>query len=122
MQARSKAPVLLKNANCLCTGGGLIVSKDKGASWAVQGEPVDIWQGPCFGADENTMIAAGPKGIFKTTNAGAKWTKISDLHPPGNSYTFQTNWFGTYTWDPVNDVLYATAMSHPAYKNELKGK
>jgi len=122
LQPRSKIPVFFKNAHYLCTSGGLIVSKDKGATWAVQGEPVDIWQGPCFGADENTMVAAGPKGIFKTTNAGAKWTKISDLHPPEKAYTFQTNWFGTYAWDPVNDVIYATAMSHPAYKNELKGK
>lgn len=122
LQPRSKIPVLFKNAHYLCTSAGLIVSKDKGATWAVQGEPVDIWQGPFFGADENTMVVAGPKGIFKTTDAGAKWTKISDLHPPEKFYTFQTNWFGTYTWDPINDIIYATAMSHPAYRNEVKGK
>ena len=122
LQPRSKIPVLFKQAHYLCTSNGLIVSRDKGATWEVKGEAVDIWEGPFFGADENTMVAAGPKGIFKTTDGGAKWTKISDLHPPERAYTFQTNWFGTYTWDPINDVIYATAMSHPAYKNELKGK
>jgi hypothetical protein len=120
LQPRSKVPVLFNGAHYLCTSNGLIVSKDKGATWAVQGEAVDIWQGPFFGADEKTIVAAGPKGVFKTTDAGAKWTKISDLHPPGKSYTFHTKWFGTHTWDPVNNVIYATAMSHPAFKKELK--
>lgn len=120
LQPRSKVPVLFNGAHYLCTSNGLIVSKDKGATWSVQGESVDIWQGPLFGADEKTIVAAGPKGVFKTIDAGAKWTKISELHPPEKSYPFHTKWFGTYTWDPVNDVLYATAMSHPAFKKELK--
>ncbi len=123
LQPRSKIPVLFKNAHYLCTSAGLIVSRDAGATWQVQGEPADLWQGPFFGADEQTMAAAGPNGIYKTTNAGTTWTKVSELRPNiGQNFSFGTKWFGSYTWDPVHDVIYATAMSYPAFKNQLSAK
>jgi photosystem II stability/assembly factor-like uncharacterized protein len=119
-QPRSKIPVRFKNAHYLCTSSGLIVSRDLGKTWQRLGEPVDIWQGPFFGADEKTIVAAGPQGLYKTTDAGTTWTKISGLRPnTGKNFSFSTNWFGTYAWDPVHDVIYATAMSHPAFKREL---
>lgn len=119
-QPRSKIPVRFKNAHYLCTSSGLIVSRDLGKTWQTQGEPVDIWQGPFFGADEKTMVAAGPQGLYKTTDSGTKWTKISGLPPnPNQNFSFSTNWFGSYSWDPLHDVIYATAMSHPAFKREL---
>jgi photosystem II stability/assembly factor-like uncharacterized protein len=122
LQPRSKTPVLFNKAHYLCTSSGLAVSKDKGATWKVQGAPVDIWQGPFFGEDEKTIVAVGPQGVYKTTNAGTTWTKVSGLRGNlGDMYTFSTNWYGCYTWDPVNDVIYATAMAHPAFKNELSG-
>lgn len=120
VQPRSKIPVLFKNVHYLCTSNGLIASHDKGATWDVQGAAVDIAEGPYFGADEKTIVAAGPKGVFKTTDAGKTWSKISDPASKDRSYSFSTDWFGTYTWDPVHNVIYATAMSHPAMKNELK--
>lgn len=120
LQPRSKIPVLFKQAHYLCTSTGLIASKDKGATWQVQGEAIDIWLGPFFGADENTMVVAGPQGIYKTTNAGKAWTKVSALRPNvGQNFSFMTKWYATYTWDPVNDIVYATSMSHPAFKLEL---
>lgn len=118
-QPRSKIPVLFKNRHYLCTSAGLIASSDLGATWQTQGQSVDIWQGPFFGADEKTMVAAGPPGIYKTTDAGTTWTKVSGLRPNINqNFSFATKWFGCYSWDPVNDVIYATAMSHPAFKNQ----
>ena len=121
-QPRSKIPVLFQGAHYLCTSKGLIASKDHGATWQTQGEPVDLWQGPFFGADEKTMVAAGPKGVYKTTNAGKTWAKVSDLRTNLDPlYTYAPQWFGGYTWDPVNDVIYATAMAHPAFKNQLSG-
>ena len=120
LQPRSKIPVLFQKTHYLCTSAGLIASHDLGVTWQVQGEPVDLWQGPFFGSDEKTIVAAGPKGILKTTNAGTTWTKVSELRPNiGQNFSFATKWFGSYAWDPVNDVIYATAMSHPAFKNKL---
>jgi photosystem II stability/assembly factor-like uncharacterized protein len=120
LQPRSKIPVLFQKVHYLCTASGLIVSRDLGSSWNVQGEAIDLAQGPFFGVDENVMVAAGPQGLYKSTNAGKNWIKVSGLRPnPNKNFSFSTNWFGTYTWDPVNDVIYATAMSHPAFKLEL---
>ena len=73
------------------------------------------------------MVAAGPHGVYKTTDAGRTWTKVSTLHANLDPlYTFGTNWYGGYSWDPVNDAVYSTAMSHPAFKKQLsaggKGK
>ena len=111
----------------MCTSNGLIVSKDHGATWQTQGASAHLWQGPFFGADEKTLVAAGPQGVYKTANAGTTWTRVSALHSNVDPfYTYSTKWFGCYTWDPVNDVVYSTAMSHPAFKNRLsaggKGK
>jgi photosystem II stability/assembly factor-like uncharacterized protein len=120
LQPRSKIPVLFNKAHYLCTSKGLAVSRDLGATWEIQGAAVDIWQGPCFGADENTLVAAGPNGVFKTANAGETWSKVSGLRPNiGQGFSFSTQWFGTYAWDPIHDVIYATAMSHPAFANWL---
>ncbi len=120
LQPRSKIPVLFNKSHYLCTSEGLIVSNDLGATWRVQGGEIDIWQGPWFGADENSIVAIGPEGIFKTTTGGQEWTKVSALRPNiGNSFSFSPKWFGSYAWDPKNDIVYATCMAHPAFKNEL---
>jgi hypothetical protein len=122
LQPRSKIPVLFKGAHYLCTSNGLIVSKDKGATWQRQGASIIMWQGPCFGADENTMVTVGQLGIYKTVNAGASWTRIAGLPPNVNSQTidgskvFDPKWFGCFSWDPINDVVYASRMVEPAFK------
>ena len=116
-QPRSKIPVLFQKSHYLCTSSGLIVSHDLGETWEKLGEPIDIAQGPFFGADESNMVAAGPQGLYKTTDRGASWKKLGALCPnPGKGFSFSTNWFGSYAWDPKHDVVYATAMSHPAFK------
>ncbi|MBS0263449.1 MAG: hypothetical protein JSS02_16025 [Planctomycetes bacterium] len=120
LQPRSKIPVLFEKAHYLCTTSGLIVSRDLGATWQRQGAKVDLWQGPFFGADENTLVAVGPQGIYKTTDAGNSWTRLCGLRPnPNRAFSFSPNWFGTYAWDPIHNVIYATCMSHPAYRLEL---
>ena len=32
---------------------------------------------------------------------------------------FTPHWFGCYAWDPINNILYASAMGNPIYKMEL---
>jgi hypothetical protein len=100
----------------LGTAGGLLASTDKGATWHIQGAALNIYQGPFFGADENTMVVAGTGGVYKTTNAGTTWTKISALYP--NSQ-FDLGWMGCYSWDPINNIVYACRMTFPAYKYQL---
>jgi photosystem II stability/assembly factor-like uncharacterized protein len=97
----------------------LIVSKDLGASWQAQGVAVNIWQGPFFGRDEKEMLVVGKEGAFVTRNAGEMWKQVASLKPKEKGFLFNPNWFGCYAWDPVNNILYVSAMGNPVYKLEL---
>lgn len=113
---QTRIPVLFHGAHYLGTATGLLVSNDKGASWQPQGSPVNIWQGPFFGRNEKEMVVVGKDGAFLTRNAGELWTKAADLKPKQGGFVFSPNWFGGYAWDPVNGLLYATAMGNPVYR------
>ena len=43
---QTRIPVFFRNAHYLGTASGLLVSKNRGATWRTQGVAVDIWQGP----------------------------------------------------------------------------
>jgi photosystem II stability/assembly factor-like uncharacterized protein len=116
---QTRIPVLFHGAEYLGTATGLLVSKDKGASWQPQGTAVDVWQGPFFGHDEKAMVVIGSDGIFMTKTAGETWTHVAGLKSKEGNYVFSSNWFGCYAWDPVNNILYTSSMGNPVYKLEL---
>jgi hypothetical protein len=95
---------------------GLLVSKDKGATWSVQGAGVEMSTGPYFGKDEKNLVVAGVNGVLKTTDAGETW-KLAAPYPDKMNYEVR-GWFGNFAWDPVNDILYASVMGQPAYRWE----
>jgi hypothetical protein len=95
------------------------VSKDKGAAWQEQGSPVNIWLGPFFGRDEKEMLIVGKDGVFVTKDGARQWRQVVGLKPKEKGFVFTPNWFGCYAWDPVNNILYASAMGNPVYKLEL---
>ena len=116
---QTRIPVLFGGAHYLGTTNGLLVSKDLGATWSEQGAPVNIWIGPFFGHDEKEMLVVGKEGVFVTKNAGEKWTRVAGLKVKEKGFLFTANWFGCYTWDPINNILYASAMANPVFKMEL---
>jgi photosystem II stability/assembly factor-like uncharacterized protein len=116
---QTRIPVLFQQAHYLGTATGLLVSKDKGASWQPQGTAVNIWQGPFFGHDEKEMVVIGKEAVFMTRTGGETWMQVGDLKPKRGDFAFSPNWFGCYAWDPVNNILYASAMGNPVYKLEL---
>jgi hypothetical protein len=117
---QTRIPVLFHGAHYLGTATGLLVSKDQGASWQSQGTAVNIWQGPFFGRGEKDMVVVGNDGVFLTHNAGETWTRTTGLKPNEGNFAFGPNWFGSYAWDPVNHILYASAMGNPVYALELE--
>lgn len=119
LNPQTRIPVLFRGTHYLGTAAGLLVSKDKGASWQPQGATVNIWQGPFFGHDEKAMVVVGQDGVFMTQSAGDTWTHVADLKPKQGDFAFSPNWFGCYAWDSVNNILYASAMGNPVYKLEL---
>jgi hypothetical protein len=102
------------------TTNGLLVSKDKGASWQPQGAAVNVWQGPFFGRDEKDIIVVGKDGVFISKNAGETWTRAAGLKSKEGGFVFTPNWFGCYARDPVNRFLYASAMGNPVFGSELE--
>jgi len=116
---QTRIPVLFHGAHYLGSTNGLIVSKDLGASWQAQGTAVNIWQGPFFGRDEKEMLVIGRDGAFVTKNAGEAWKQVANLKPKERGFAFSSDWFGCYAWDPVNNILYASAMGNPVYMMEL---
>ena len=115
---QTRIPVLFRGAHYLGSASGLLVSKDLGATWQEQGK-VNVWLGPFFGRDEKEMAVIGKEGIFLTKDAGADWKKAADLKPGAQGFTFSPNWFGCYAWDPVSNVLYASAMGNPVFRLKL---
>jgi hypothetical protein len=116
---QTRIPVLFRGAHYLGSTNGLVVSKDLGATWQAHGAPVNIWQGPFFGRDETEMLVVGKEGAFVTRNSSETWKQVSGLKTKEKGFLFNPNWFGCYAWDPVNNILYVSAMGNPAYKLEL---
>ena len=93
---------------------GLLVSRDRGTTWSVQGKEVECSFGPYFGKDEMHIVVVGRNGFFQTTNGGREWGQAAPL-PPQYSVTI-TGWFLNFGWDPHADIFYASRMGKPAYK------
>jgi photosystem II stability/assembly factor-like uncharacterized protein len=116
---QTRIPAFFRGTHYLGGAAGLLVSKDKGASWRSQGAVVNVWQGPFFGNDEREILVIGNDGVFTTHNAGQTWTRAAGLKPKEGDYVFSPNWFGCYAWDPIHRILYASAMGNPVYKLRL---
>ena len=96
------------------SGQGLLVSKDRGATWAIQGEEVECSFGPYFGKDAMHIVVVGRKGLFRTTNGGREWEQAAPLPPDYRVTT--AGWFLNFGWDPNADIFYASCMGKPAYR------
>lgn len=116
LNAQTRVPVLFKGVHYLGGDKGLVVSSDKGATWKAQGAELQMWVGPFFGADEKSMVIANDDGVYKTTDAGANWTKVAAL-PADTQYGPRV--FGGYAWDAKNDILYAGALDKSVLKLAL---
>lgn len=115
---QTRIPVLFKGVHYLGGTNGLLVSKDKGATWQSQGSPVNVWLGPFFGVDEKQIAVAGNDGLHITRDAGKTWARVAALKPKSAGFSFSPNWFGCYAWDPVHDDIYVSAMGNPVFRLE----
>lgn len=95
---------------------GLLVSTDKGATWTMQGKPIEASIGPFFDpANEKRIVTAGAKGIFQSNDAGETWQLVSKL-PAAFDRLPKLGWFTNVAWDPVHDVYYTSHMGKPTYR------
>jgi photosystem II stability/assembly factor-like uncharacterized protein len=116
LNAQTRVPVLFKGSFYLGGATGLMVSKDKGATWTAQGSAQPMWVGPFFGADEMSMVSANSKGVYKTIDGAVTWTKIANL-PTDTKYDPRI--WGGCAWDPIANIVYVAATGLPLQKMQL---
>jgi hypothetical protein len=87
---------------------GVMVSKDKGATWEV-GWPVKAVFGPWFGKDDKRIIVVGKEGFSESTDGGSTWKVVAPLPAGFNVALVGPN----YAWDSVHDLFYASSMGKP---------
>jgi len=115
--------VVFKGAGYLATENGLLVSKDKGATWKALGATIIICSppnkfnvsGPFFGADENHILLVGMDGVFQTADGGASWKKVAPY--PSNDPGFPVH--SCFAWDPAHNIVYAARSGKPALLCQL---
>lgn len=81
------------------TATDMISSKEKGATWAPHGGPVNAWFGPYFGKED----------FLETTDGGANW-KVAAPPPPEKKLS--DKWFTNAAWDPKNNIFYIPRMGY----------
>jgi photosystem II stability/assembly factor-like uncharacterized protein len=93
---------------------GLLTSKDKGQTWAVQGAAVECSYGPYFGKDDTHIVVVGKKGFYESKDGCATWERVAPLPP---KFAVQIpGWFLNFGWDPNANIFYASKMGEPAFK------
>ncbi|MCX5675266.1 MAG: sialidase family protein [Planctomycetota bacterium] len=102
-----------RGAGYWVSDAGLLVSKDKGATWAVQGAPLKMVQGPYFGKDESHIVVLTKEGFQETADGGKTWNVAAPL-PPDTTADRMT----TCAWDVKANLFYVSRMTKPAYKFE----
>ncbi len=110
------APVMVefKHVGYWLGQNGLLTSKDKGATWTLVGPlPKGATLGPMFGANEHHMVVGTPDGLFESKDAGKSWALAAPLAP--EIKVLRGGLYGTYGWDPIHDIFYASQMMKPAY-------
>lgn len=94
---------------------GLLTSKDQGATWTLQGQPIKATIGPWIDPrDAKHMATAGAEGIWTTTDGGEQWIHIAAL-PKGFDVP-KAGWFSNVAWDAERDLFYASKMGQPTYR------
>ena len=95
---------------------GLLVSKDRGATWNVQGKPVAATIGPMIDPrNEKRIAVAGLKGVFRSDDGGETWGPVVAALPKGFTMP-HAGWYSNVAWDPVRDVFYASMMGKATYR------
>jgi photosystem II stability/assembly factor-like uncharacterized protein len=97
---------------------GLLVSKDRGATWNVQGKPIAATIGPMIDPRNGKRFAvAGVKGIARSNDGGETWNTVVTALPKGFTMP-RAGWYSNVAWDPVHDVFYASMMGKATYRLE----
>jgi photosystem II stability/assembly factor-like uncharacterized protein len=96
------------------TDRGLLVSKDQGRTWAIQGQEVSAVFGPYFGKTADHLVVVGKQGWHETRDGCQSWQVVAPLPPEFNVGLVGPN----YAWDPQANIFYASSMGKDTFKYE----
>lgn len=91
----SRALRVFNGVGYFLSAKGVLVSKDKGLTWEVQGNAVpdpSAWVGPYFGKDDKHLFVVGKEGIQETMDGGATWKVVTPLPKAIAEKEFKQNW------------------------------
>jgi hypothetical protein len=101
-----------KDVGYWTTDRGLLVSKDQGKTWNIEGAAVSAVFGPFFGKDTSHMVVVGKQGFHETTDGGKTWHNVAALP---QDFTVDTAG-PSYAWDPKANVFYASSPGKDTLK------
>ena len=104
----------LKGVGYWCTEKGLLVSEDKGKTWAIRGTAVNAVFGPHWGKDPKHLVVIGKDGFHESADGGDTWKLAAPLPPEFGVGPVGPN----YAWDPIADIFYASSMGKDTFKFE----
>lgn len=105
-------PKFHENALYWLVEEGLIVSRDKGATWTRIGEVKDSQYGPVFGNDARHLFVLTKAGPVESKDGGVFWS--APIAPPK-----EMKGLGGLSWleyDPAHDTLYLMKMGSELYR------
>lgn len=120
-QSKATSPVMMvfNGVGYWLSKDGLLKSSDKGQTWSVGGPlPKAATLGPLFGKNENEMVVGSPDGLFESKDAGKSWMQIAK--PAPEVTVLNGGLYGTYGWDPIRRIAYASQMMKPAYRLKVE--
>ncbi|MCG8585962.1 MAG: hypothetical protein MI757_14740 [Pirellulales bacterium] len=96
---------------------GVMVTRDRGQTWALMGKSIQMpMLGPYFGKNKDTMVVVNKEGWFKTSDAGAHWTKLAEFWYPDEKGSRQHNGNLRASWDPTRNILYIGLLGKDVYR------
>lgn len=114
------------------TREGLLVSRDKGATWQRQGSALEAAWGPFFGKDSKAIALVGRKGadsgLWETSDGGENWKLVAPF-PTFDGKTrpdwtpskqWAAGWFYNFGWDWRRGLFYASRMGNPVVSVKAK--
>jgi photosystem II stability/assembly factor-like uncharacterized protein len=115
-----RVTVYFKGRTYWLASEGLIVSRDKGATWKQVGAPVSAGWGPLFGKNARHIVLGDYKGFLQSNDGGKTWARIASWPPfKGGLTVTLPGEYQSVAWDPKANILYASLMGAAAYRLQL---
>lgn len=103
-----------------CDVGGFYVSPDLGKHFQIRNEGLTDYFVECIAVnpqDPNIILLGTQGGIFRTSNDGKSWEKMTKGFPPPQRYSYSSP-IGAICFDPLNPKIVYAGIGRPRQARE----